>query len=156
MIASAVAEAGWLWLAAALLLGIGEIVIPGVFLIFLAVAAAITGVSSLALPDLPIAGQLVSFAIWSGVAVGIGHRWYRDFPVGSSDAMLNDRVARLIGETVVVIEPIAGGGGRVRVGDSAWPARGPEAVVGARVKVIDHDGGVLIVAHVDSGSVSDV
>ena len=82
-----------LWLAAAILLAIGELFIPGVFLIFLAAAAAITGVASLVLADLPVAAQLVSFAVWSGVTVAIGKRWYRDYPVDSADPLLNDRAS---------------------------------------------------------------
>jgi membrane protein implicated in regulation of membrane protease activity len=146
----AAGPAAW-WLAAAVLLGIGEILIPGVFLVFLAIAAAITGIASLALADLPLAGQLVSFAVWSGVAVAIGRRWYRDYPVDSSDPLLNDRIARLIGQDVVVIEAIDGDGiGRVRVGDSVWSARGPAAAVGQRMRVVGGADGVLLVEAIDS------
>nr|WP_221364329.1 NfeD family protein [Sphingomonas jinjuensis] len=130
---------------AALVLGILELLVPGVFLVFLAIAAAITGVATLALADLPVAGQLASFALWSVVAVLVGRRWYRDFPV-AGDARLNDRTARLLGETVIVETAIEGGRGRVRVGDGSWPARGPDMAVGALADVVAVDGGVLIVA----------
>ncbi|MBB4154087.1 hypothetical protein GGQ80_001997 [Sphingomonas jinjuensis] len=137
--------AAGLWLIAALVLGILELLVPGVFLVFLAIAAAITGVATLALADLPVAGQLASFALWSVVAVLVGRRWYRDFPV-AGDARLNDRTARLLGETVIVETAIEGGRGRVRVGDGSWPARGPDMAVGALADVVAVDGGVLIVA----------
>jgi membrane protein implicated in regulation of membrane protease activity len=133
------------WLIGALLLGIAELLIPGVFAIFLAIAAAITGVALLALPALPPAAQLASFAVWSVVTVLIGRRWYLDYPVPSSDARLNDRAARLIGGIVVVETGIEGGSGRVRVGDGSWPARGPDAAVGTRVRIAAVDGGVLLV-----------
>ncbi|MFC3580749.1 NfeD family protein [Sphingomonas hylomeconis] len=138
-------SAGTLWLALALLLGLAELLIPGVFLIFLAVAAAITGAATLALPDLPLAAQLGSFAIWSGVTVLIGRRWYHDYPVATADPLLNDRAARLVGEIVVVEQAIEADGGRVRVGDGVWPARGPDAPTGARVRVVEVDRGVLVV-----------
>ncbi|MEG3086360.1 NfeD family protein [Sphingomonas sp. PB4P5] len=137
--------AGTLWLAVALLLGLAELLIPGVFLIFLAIAAAITGVATLALADLPLAAQLASFAIWSGVTVLIGRRWYRDYPVATTDPLLNDRAARLIGEIVTVEQAIDAGGGRVRVADGVWPARGPDSAVGARMRVIEVDRGVLVI-----------
>ena len=137
--------AGTLWLALALLLGLAELLIPGVFLIFLAVAAAITGAATLALPDLPLAAQLGSFAIWSGVTVLIGRRWYHDYPVATADPLLNDRAARLVGEIVVVEQAIEADGGRVRVADGVWPARGPDSAVGARVRVVGVDRGVLVV-----------
>lgn len=137
--------AGTLWLAVALLLGLAELLIPGVFLVFLAIAAAITGAATLALPDLPLAAQLGSFAIWSGVAVAIGRRWYRDYPVATADPLLNDRGGRLIGEIVTVEQAIDAGGGRVRVADGTWPARGPDTAIGAKVRVIAVDRGVLVV-----------
>ena len=143
------AHPGALWLAAAVLLGIGELAIPGVFLIFLAIAAAVTGVATLVLADLPIAAQLLSFAIWSGVTVAIGKRWYRDYPVESADPKLNDRVARLIGEIVVVSDAIADGEGRVRIGDGTWSAHGPDLPAGAKARIVAVAGSTLIVEPAD-------
>ncbi|HEX8389161.1 MAG TPA: NfeD family protein, partial [Sphingomonas sp.] len=50
------------WLAVALLLGGAELLAPGVFLLFAALASAVTAAILLAVPDLPLVGQLVSFA----------------------------------------------------------------------------------------------
>jgi membrane protein implicated in regulation of membrane protease activity len=123
------------WLIAALVLGIAELAAPGIFLVFLAIAAAVTGVAVFALPDLPVPAQLAAFAVWSAVTVLIGKRWYRDYPVEGGDPMLNDRSARLVGQVVVVETAIVGGHGRVLVGDGSWPARGEDVEVGTRVKV---------------------
>ncbi len=139
-----IANAGIIWLILAVLLGGAELAVPGVFLVFLAVAAALTGVAVLALPALPIAAQLVSFAVWSGVTVAIGQRWYRDYPVATSNPLLNDRAAQLVGSVVTVDEPIVAGRGRVQVGDGVWPARGPDAASGERLRVIAVDNGVLV------------
>ena len=138
------------WLAAAVLLGIGELALPGVFLIFLAIAAGITGLAAFALPDLPLAAQIVSFAVWTGVTVAIGKRWYRDYPVASSDPKLNDRAARLIGETVPVCEAIVDGAGRVRIGDGTWSAHGPDVPAGAAVRIVAVAGSTLLVEPADS------
>lgn len=135
---------GGYWLIAALALGIAELLVPGVFLIFLAVAAAITGAIVLAVPDAPVLAQLASFAAWSAAAVFIGRRWYSDYPV-ASDASLNDRTARMIGEVVVLETAIEHGRGRARVGDGAWPARGPEMPAGADARIVAVDGGTLVV-----------
>lgn len=135
-------EDHWAWLVFAALLGIAEVMIPGVFLIWIAIAAAITGLAALALPiGLPL--QLLIFAALSIAAVWAGRRWYADHPVASTDPLLNDRTARLIGQTVIVVEPIVGGEGRVKVGDSVWTALGPDADVGARVRVIAAEGTAL-------------
>ncbi len=123
------------WLIAALVLGIAELAAPGIFLVFLAIAAAITGAAVFVLPDLPVAAQLGAFAVWSVVTVLIGRRWYRDYPVHDGDPLLNDRSARLVGQMVVVETALNDGRGRVLVGDGSWPARGPDAPVGTRVRV---------------------
>lgn len=137
----------WGWLVFAALLGIAEVMIPGVFLIWIAIAAAITGLVALALPiALPL--QFLLFAALSIAAVYAGRRWYVDHPVASADPLLNDRTARLIGQTVTVVEAIAGGEGRVKVGDSVWTATGPDADVGARVRVVGADGTTLRVERI--------
>jgi membrane protein implicated in regulation of membrane protease activity len=134
---------GVLWLIAAVLLAGTELLVPGVFLVFLALAAAITGAITLFLPGMSVGVQLISFAAWALVTVLIGKRWNRDYPVETSDPLLNDRVARLIGETVTVSQAIRDGEGRVRVGDSEWLAHGADAAAGARVRVVGADGASL-------------
>mgnify|MGYP006164395437 CR=1 FL=1 len=132
----------WAWLVFAALLAIAEVLIPGVFLIWIAIAAAITGLAALALPiGIPL--QLLIFAALCVVSVWAGRRWYGDKPVPSTDPNLNDRTARLIGELVTVVEPIRGGEGRVKVGDSVWTARGPDSEAGTRVRVTGAEGAVL-------------
>ncbi|OYY69375.1 NfeD family protein [Sphingomonas sp. 28-63-12] len=145
MLGAITANAGLLWLAIAILLGGAELLVPGVFLVFLAIAAAITGVAVFALPVLPPLGQLACFAVWSTIAILIGRRWYFDFPVASSDPLLNDRAARLIGDIVTVVEPITEGEGRVKVGDGVWTATGADAPEGARLQVTGIHNGKLIV-----------
>lgn len=139
-------EAGW-WLVAALALAIAELVVPGVFLVFLAIAAAMTGAALLAIPGLPLAAQLASFGVWSVVAVVIGRRWYSDYPV-ATDARLNDRARDMIGQVVTVETAIGDGGGRVIVGDGSWPARGDDAEAGTRVRIVSVEGGVVNVESV--------
>ncbi len=134
-----------IWMIAALALGIAELAIPGVFLVFLAIAAGITAAAIFALPELPLSAQLGSFAAWSVVAVLIGRRWYGDYPVASDDAALNDPAQRLVGAIVTVELPIDGGHGRVRVGDGSWPAIGPDARIGERLRVVSVTDGVLSV-----------
>lgn len=132
----------WGWLAFAALLGVAEVMIPGVFLIWVALAAAVTGLIALLLPvSVPV--QLLIFALLCLVSVWGGRRWYVANPVNSQDPLLNDRTARLIGEVVLVVEPIEAGRGRVKVGDSVWSCRGPDAPVGSRVRVVGADASVL-------------
>ena len=136
--------AHWWWLILALILGIAEIIVPGVFLIWLGAAALLTGVLTLAL-GLPDTAQFAVFAVTAIIAVYSGRKWFRANPIESSDPLLNDRAGRLIGETVLVVEPIVGGQGRVKVRDGVWNARGPDMPSGARVKVVGVEGSFLVV-----------
>lgn len=134
-----------IWLALAVLLGGAELLVPGVFLIFLAIAAGIVAAATFVLPELPLAAQLGVFGMWSVVTVLIGRRWYQDYPVETSDPLLNDRARRLIGETVVVADAIVSGRGRVRIGDGEWPAQGPDAPTGTRMRIVSVTSGIVVV-----------
>ena len=135
-------EPHWTWLLAATALGILELLVPGVFLIWLAAAAAVTGFITLVFGP-PVAFQFVLFALLSLAAVWYGKRWYNANPVESSDPLLNDRAARLIGETLVVVTPIEDGRGRVKVGDGVWQCKGRDAEEGTRVIVVGAEGACL-------------
>lgn len=132
------------WMVFAVFLAIGEIVLPGIFLIWIAIAAAITGAIAWSTPlDMP--AQILIFAGLCLAITWVARRWYAANPVPSADPMLNDRPARLVGRQVVVIEAIVGGEGRVRIDDGAWNAVGPDAAVGDRLVVVAASGTTLTV-----------
>lgn len=132
----------WMWFIAASVLAIMEIVAPGIFMIWLAMAAAVTGLATFAL-GLGWQMQLVVFAILAVVAVFAGRNFLRRNPVTTDDSGLNRRAERLVGEVVHVVEPIVDGRGKVQVGDSPWLAAGADAPVGARVRVVSVKGSTL-------------
>jgi membrane protein implicated in regulation of membrane protease activity len=136
----------WWWLAFGLLLAIAEIVIPGVFLIWLSFAALITGIIAWLVPiGVPL--QVGLFAVLAIVSVFTGKRYLAANPVVPADPKMNDRGARLVGEMVTITQAIDGGTGRVRHGDSEWLVKGPDAEPGTRMRVTGHDGAVLLVEH---------
>ena len=136
-------DPGWLWLIGGVLLLIAEVIAPGFFLIFIGAAGIATGLLTLLL-GLPIALQLALFAVLTFLAVRIGgRRAYASRYDYTSDPFLNDRAARLIGKVVVVVQAVDDHGGRVRVGDSEWSARGAPAAVGNRVRIVDVEGNCL-------------
>jgi len=137
-------EPQWMWLAIGLFLAAAEMAIPGVFLIWLAGAAIVTGLLVWLIPfGLPL--QIVIFAVLAIVAVFSGRRYLRANPVAEADPNMNHRTARLVGEIATVTQPIEAGGGRVRLGDSEWIARGDDAPAGAKVRVTGSDGATLLV-----------
>lgn len=137
-------EPGWLWMIGGVLLLICEIVAPGFFLVFIGGAAVATGAFTL-LFGLGLPAQLALFALYALVGVMLGRRFYANTDVDSSDPLLNDRAARLVGKTVTAVAAIDEHGGRVRVGDSEWSARGGPAAAGERVRITGIDGNCLTV-----------
>ena len=137
-------EPGWLWMIGGILLLIAEVIAPGFFLVFIGVAALATGAFTL-LFGMPLAFQLILFTIYALVAVMIGRKVYANQAVDSTDPLLNDRAARLVGKSVAVIAAVDEHSGRVRVGDSEWSARGGPGRPGERVRITGVDGNCLLV-----------
>ena len=142
-------DAHWIWLAAGLVLLTGELLAPGVYLMWFGLAALVTGIAAAFLP-IGLAPQLVLFAVVAVAAVYRARQMVSARPIVTDDPMLNDRAARLLGQIVVVRDAIEGGRGRVSVGDSVWTADGPDAPVGTRLRVEGVRDGVLAVAPLPS------
>ena len=138
-------DAYWVWLTLGLVLAGLEMLVPGVYLIWLAIAAFITGALTMVLHiGLPM--QVIDFVFLSLIAAFSARRLLREKGIPSADPLMNRRGARLVGEIAVVIEAIEpGSNGRVHYGDSDWLARGAEAAVGERVRITGSDGAVLLV-----------
>src|SRR5579864_7281663 len=122
----------WYWLGAGLLLAAAEMAAPGFFMIWLGAAALVTGVITWAVP-IGVPAQVVVFAVLAVVSVFLGRSWFRANPIESVDPKMNDRGARLVGETVIVTHAIDSGNGRVRQGDGEWLAKGPDAEPGTKM-----------------------
>ena len=136
-------DPAWLWLIGGVVLLIAELIAPGFFLMFVGAAAIVTGVLALALP-IGVALQFAAFAVLALIIARVGgRRAYASRYDHSSDPFLNNPAHRLLGRVVVVVEAVDRNGGRVRVGDGVWPARGGPAAVGDRVRVVDIDGNCL-------------
>jgi inner membrane protein len=137
-------DQGWWWLIAGVLLLIAEVLAPGFFLLFVGAAALVTGLFVL-LFDLGLAPALALFAIYTALAVYLGRKVYANRPVPASAPHLNDRSAQLLGRSAVAVGPVDQHGGRVRLGDSEWSARGGPAAAGERVEIVAVEGNCLLV-----------
>ena len=135
-------DPGWLWLIGGVLLLILEVIAPGFFLVFIGAAAIATGLFTV-LFGLGSPAQLALFALYAVIAVMVGRKFYANRSADSTDPLLNDRVGRLVGKSVTVVAAVDEHGGRVRVGDSEWSARGGPAQVGERVRITGVDGNCL-------------
>lgn len=133
------------WILALVLLGL-EVLAPGVFFLWIAVAAAIVGAVLLVFSGLSLAAQFALFALLSIVSVIGGRKIYRRWLTGSEGSPLNERASQFKGQVFVLIEPMKNGEGKIKVGDSAWiVAGGFDADVGEKVRVTAANGVVLLV-----------
>ncbi len=137
-------DAHWVWIGIGLILAALEMLVPGVYLIWLAVAAIVTGLLTMGV-GIGLPAQVVVFVSLSLIAAYSAKRFLRDSPIESSDPLLNQRGTRLIGESALVTQAIDGGSGRVKYGDSEWIARGPDIAEGERVRITGSDGAILMV-----------
>lgn len=134
----------WTWWVIAAVLLVLELLAPGVFFLWLAIAAAVVGANALFF-DISWQMQIASFAVLSLVAVVASRLLLQRRPIETDRPFLNRRADSLVGQTLVVVEPIENGQGKVRVGDTLWMARGPDLPGGARVRVVEVRDGVLVV-----------
>ncbi len=132
---------GWLLAGFALLLG--ELFLPGVYLLFPAIGALVIGLNALWLADFSWQSQWIGFALVTAVAALLGHRVYGRRAKPAGDTPLNERTARLVGRRAVVSEDIRNGRGRVAVEDGWWSAEGPDLAAGTPVVIEAADGSVL-------------
>jgi membrane protein implicated in regulation of membrane protease activity len=137
-------EAHWVWLTLGVLLAGLEMLVPGVYLIWLGIAAIVTGVLT-GLLHLSLPAQVIDFVFLSLIVAYSARRFLSESPIVSADPLMNRRGARLVGETAVVVQAIEHGSGRVHVGDSEWIAKGPDLPVGERVRITGNEGATLLV-----------
>lgn len=124
----------WYWLIAGVLLCAAEALAPGMFLLWLGVAAIATGVL-LTSVDLSFPWSLLVFGALSVVALLLGRRFYGSREKESDQPFLNRRADAMVGRTYVLAQPIRGGEGRVVVNDTQWRVRGPDLPAGTKVRV---------------------
>ena len=137
-------EAHWVWLTLGVLLAGLEMLVPGVYLIWLGIAAIVTGVLT-GLLHLSLPMQVIDFVFLSLIVTFSARRFLSESPIRSADPLMNRRGARMVGQSAVVVQAIEHGSGRVHVGDSDWIASGPDLAVGERVRITGNDGATLLV-----------
>jgi len=135
----------WYWWIFAVALGVIEMIMPGTFFLWMAVAAGVVGFLLLIDPGLSLETQLLVFAVLSVGAVAAWQIYLRKYPPQSDEPSLNRRGAQYIGRTFVLSAAIDNGVGKIKVDDTTWKVMGPEMPLGARVRVTAVDGTVLVV-----------
>lgn len=134
----------YFWWGVALLLIVVEILAPGVFMLWLGIAAAAMGLILLLTgADLSYPWQAALFGVLAFVSVAAYWKWFRNMGRVSDQPLLNRRGAQLVGRVVPLLEPIVNGRGKVQIGDALWTVRGAEMPAGTRVLIESVDGMTL-------------
>lgn len=138
----------WSWIVlGAVLLGL-EVFAPGVYLLWIGIAALLTGALSFQIGDAAWWGwpaQVIVFLVLSLASVIVGRFAFGSDKGESDEPLLNQRERQLVGQISTLEEPIRDGHGRIRLGDTLWLATGPDLAAGTRVKVVGAVGTTLTV-----------
>lgn len=128
----------WNWMALGFVLLILEILVPGVFLLWIGLAALIVGGLSLVVWD---AGfwvwqvQVILFLALSLACALLGKKIMGKRGDVTDQPLLNRRGDQLVGRIATLTEPIVDGRGRVKIGDTIWRVSGPDLPAGTKVRV---------------------
>lgn len=138
----------WNWLILSVVLFVLETIIPGVHFVWFGVAATIVGVLALTI-DIAWQLQVILFGVIALVSVLFFRQYAKPSLNPSDEPDLNVRGNSYIGRIVTIEQPIVGGRGRAKVGDSMWSVEGPDMPTGAKAKVVGANGTVLVVEQMD-------
>lgn len=136
----------WFWWIVAGALLLLELMTPGVFAMWLALAAVSVGITDYFV-DLSWQLELLAFAGFSLVYVYLARPWYSKGTLQNSDQPnLNQRIYAFVGKSFVLAEPIVNGQGKLDIEGTRWDVLGPNLAKGATVRVIAVEGMKLRVA----------
>lgn len=129
----------WGWAVLAGLLALAELHVPGSYLVWIALGAALTSAADAAF-GMRLEGQLGVFAAASAASCVAGYFVYRTLDRRRrgevpGDLALNERNLAMVGARGIICETILNGRGKVRLGDGVWLATGPDLAEGTPVAV---------------------
>ncbi len=131
------------WACLALLLMAAETTAPGIFLLWLGIAASAVFLVVWLIPGLSVLMQVVLFVVFSFVAIGIYIQFFRRMESPSDKPLLNRRAEQLVDKVMTLETAITNGQGRVKIGDALWTVQGADMPVGSLVRVVSVDSMIL-------------
>ena len=131
------------WAALAVVLFAAEALVPGAFMLWMGVAAAVVFLAVWAIGDMPVLVQVVLFVVLSFVSIQIYRTWFRKRARPSDQPLLNRRAEQLVGRVVLLDQAIVNGNGRAKVDDAFWAVTGVDSPAGSSVRVVAVDGMTL-------------
>ena len=138
----------WDWLIVGGVLLVMEVLAPGVFMLWLGLAALLVGVVSLVV-DWPWQAQFIAFAVFAIAAIPIWRQLAKQVGMPTDEPFLNRRAEAFVGRVFTLGKPIVDGSGTIGIDDTVWRITGPDTPAGSKVKVTRVDGAAL---HVESAA----
>ncbi|MES0094618.1 NfeD family protein [Mesorhizobium sp. M0030] len=129
----------WNWMVLGFVLLVMEVIAPGIFMLWIGIAALVIGVISLLIWDASFWAwevQVLAFLALSLVSALVGKKLVGGRNVPSDQPLLNRRGAQLVGRMATLAEPIKDGRGRIKLGDTLWRVSGPDLPAGTQVRVV--------------------
>ncbi|WP_213993380.1 NfeD family protein [Sodalis sp. dw_96] len=152
MLTALVVNPHWFWISLGGLLLAGEMLGAGGFLLWSGCAAVVVGLMIWAVP-MEWAAQGLLFALLTLVSGFLWWYWLRNHNKSIPTTLLNRRGEQLVGTHAILIEAVANGIGRVRIGDGTWRAVcDRDLPAGAIVEVIAVEGITLHVRPISGPS----
>ncbi len=115
----------WLWLMAGLITMVCELILPGVYLLWLGFAALCVSLITCVF-DLSIISQVISFAAFTTFFIFSAVYYFKRSSISSDDIFLNERMKGYIGQQVILHTSITNGTGRIYIDDTFWVVEGAE------------------------------
>lgn len=134
----------WHWWIAGVLFVCVEILAPGVFFLWLGIAAGVVGLLALIAPSMGWEYQVVIWAVLSVAAAFSARKYFKRHPIETDQPTLNRRGSQYVGRHFTLEQPIVNGAGKIKVDDTIWKAEcDTDLPAGSRVKVEAVDGTIL-------------
>jgi membrane protein implicated in regulation of membrane protease activity len=137
----------WNWFILAAVFLLIELAAPGVFMLWLGLAAIMVGFIAVG-AQLSWQVQLIAFALLSIACIPAWRYFARRVETPADRPFLNRRAEGYVGRVFVLDKPIVDGVGTIRIEDTVWRVTGPDLPAGSRVKVAQADGADLVVTGV--------
>jgi len=129
----------WSWWILAGILLLLELTMPGVFFMWLAIAALAVGAIAF-FTDFGWQIEVLLFAILSVAFVLLLRPRFRDRMHASDQPNLNQRMLNYVGQTFQLSVPIVNGRGHLSIDDTFWEIEGPDMAAGQKIRVTGVDG----------------
>jgi inner membrane protein len=112
----------WAWIIAGAVIAGLEIVVPGMFLMWIGLGAVATGLLLARYPDLALEWQFLVFAVSMVSSVAVGFWIQRRSGRTKQARLMNREMKAMIGKTYLASAAFSVGRGRIKVQDSSYAA----------------------------------